>query len=114
MNALEWLFGVRWNRKAVEAERDRLLQKEMQTAEAKANDAYEEAMKRIADVPEEDRISATAIADELLVHLAAIEMERGHASAMIQAEYGSLIKKMERQSKSFIGRWLAGRGRDED
>lgn len=106
MNAFRWLFGIRWNRKAVEAERDSLLSKEFSKAEDKANDAYEKAMRQIAEVPEEDRVGASLIADELLVRLAAIEMERDVASALIRDEYGRLIEKMSRESKSCIGRWL--------
>ncbi len=53
-------------------------------------------MRRIAELPEDgSKTAAVGIADELLVHLAAIQMERDAALAMIEEEWAALELRME-------------------
>ena len=108
-NAFRWIFGVRWNRSESKAEMKRMIKIEEDNADFLSDIAYQEAMKRLSAVSEEDRVQATQIADELLVRLAAIQMTKTTAIKIIKEEYESLEKRMSFLSKNFICRWLGGR-----
>ncbi len=86
----------RWNREVAYAEKCRLADVERKNAEIKSGKAYEDAMRRIAELPEDgSKTASVSIADELLVHLAAIQMERDAALAMIEEEWAALELRME-------------------
>lgn len=108
-DAFIWLFGISWNRSEAKAKMERLIKVEEDNAGFLSDLAYQNAMKRLSEVSDEDRIQATQIADELLVRLASIEMTKNASVKIIKEEFAALDKKMSALSKNFISRWLGGR-----
>ena len=105
-----WLFGVKWNRSEAKAKMEQMIKQEEDNASFLLDLAYQNAMKQMAEVPEEDRVQSTQIADALLIRLAAIRMEKDASVSIIREEFEKLDKRMSRLSQNFILRWLGGSG----
>lgn len=109
-DAYSWIFGIRWDRRKAEETLAALLQRERDNAKALSDRAYEESLKRLAEVSKTDSESASKIADDLLVRLAAIQMNRDAALKIAREEFDALDRKMTALSRNFISRWFGRSG----
>lgn len=106
-----WLFGVKWNRSEAMARMQEMVSTEEDNAVFLSNLAYQEAMRSVAGIPEGNSTQTARIADDLIVKLALIQMNKKASINAIKDEFEKLDRKMSRISRCCIARWLEGRSR---
>ena len=103
---LDWIFGIKWNRREAEEALAVFVQKERDNAKALSDSAYEDSMRRLAATSKTDSDAAVRIADDLLVRLAFIQARRDKALKIAREEYAALDRRMTLLSRNFISRWI--------